>query len=345
MSSTHFDINSISSTTDRLTGRAGLAPFSQYITSLGLADALAELCPHLKKNKKGIEISDFIQSMLCWFMDGTSRHLKHLDELLKDDTIPAIFNASETPSSNAAKRMLSRIGYNDERKFRDLLKALFLRQLKAENPKVVWLGVDSMVLNNDDAEKRMGVEPTYKNVKGYHPLQMTWNGIIIDAIFRRGSRHTHEFKLTSKMIGRMVREIREALGSDVAIIVSMDAGYLDEKLLKFLDKDLNVGFLVGAKFYKNVKDQMLKIPEDNWEECSREKSSWRFAEMGFKCQSWSKYYRAIFSQVMSRKDGQMLLDFARPSNLFVTNLGMRDSLFVEEAICELEKHMTAKGLL
>jgi hypothetical protein len=41
----------------------------------------------------------------------------------------------------------------------------------------------------------------------------------------------------------------------------------------------------------------------------------------------------------------MLLDFARPSNLFVTNLGMRDSLFVEEAICELEKHMTAKGLL
>jgi hypothetical protein len=48
---------------------------------------------------------------------------------------------------------------------------------------------------------------------------------------------------------------------------------------------------------------------------------------------------------MSRKDGQMLLDFARPSNLFVTNLGMRDSLFVEEAICELEKHMTAKGLL
>jgi hypothetical protein len=52
MSSTHFDINSISSTTDRLTDRAGLAPFSQYITSLGLADALAELCPHLKKNKK-----------------------------------------------------------------------------------------------------------------------------------------------------------------------------------------------------------------------------------------------------------------------------------------------------
>ena len=41
----------------------------------------------------------------------------------------------------------------------------------------------------------------------------------------------------------------------------------------------------------------------------------------------------------------MLLDFARPSSLFVTNLGMRSSLFTKEATCELKEQMTSKGLL
>ena len=51
-----------------MTGRAGLVPFAQYINSLGLADNLAKSFPNIKKNNKGVDIKDFFQSMLCWFM-------------------------------------------------------------------------------------------------------------------------------------------------------------------------------------------------------------------------------------------------------------------------------------
>ena len=41
-------------------------------------------------------------------------------------------------------------------------------------PPVVILGLDTMVMDNDDAPKRHGVKPTYKKVLGSQPLQMTW---------------------------------------------------------------------------------------------------------------------------------------------------------------------------
>jgi hypothetical protein len=51
----------------------------------------------------------------------------------------------------------------------------------------------------------------------------------------------------------MVRLVREALGKEVAIIIRLDAGYFDEKLLKFMDEELKVGFVVGGKLYAGFK--------------------------------------------------------------------------------------------
>ena len=59
---------------------------------------------------------------------------------------------------------------------------------------------------------------------------------------------SHEFKQTRAMIGRMVRLVRVSR-EDVAIIIRLDAGCFDEKLLKFMDEDLNVGFVVGVALF------------------------------------------------------------------------------------------------
>jgi hypothetical protein len=34
-------------------------------------------------------------------------------------------------------------------------------------------------LDNDDAERRHGVEPTYKKKKGFQPLQMNWAATLL----------------------------------------------------------------------------------------------------------------------------------------------------------------------
>ncbi len=95
MSRTHFDLNSIEATSDRLTGRAGIAGFAQYITAMGLPSQLAEKFPNLKKNKKGLQTPDFFASTLCWLMNGESRHLSSFDDLKKDDTSAALFNVKD----------------------------------------------------------------------------------------------------------------------------------------------------------------------------------------------------------------------------------------------------------
>ena len=51
------------------------------------------------------------------------------------------------------------------------------------------LGLDTMVMDNDEALQRQGVRPTYKRVKGFQPLQMSWGRFVIDAVFRAGDKH------------------------------------------------------------------------------------------------------------------------------------------------------------
>jgi hypothetical protein len=107
-------------------------------------------------------------------MSGESRHLTSFDGLCVQNGTTALFDVEKITSSHALKRFFKSFHHGHEKKFGDHLASLFIRRLEVEKPKRVILGVDSMVMDNDDAECRHGVTPTYKNKKGYHPLQMTW---------------------------------------------------------------------------------------------------------------------------------------------------------------------------
>lgn len=48
-----------------------------------------------------------------------------------------------------------------------------------------------MVLDNNDAKKREGVEPTYKKRMGYQPLHISWGPYLVDMLFRSGSKHSN----------------------------------------------------------------------------------------------------------------------------------------------------------
>ena len=65
---------------------------------------------------------------------------------------------------------------------------------------MVVMTLDTMVMDNDEALKREGCDPTYKKVKGFQPLHLIWEGKIVDAIFRRGKRHSNYGRDVEKMI-------------------------------------------------------------------------------------------------------------------------------------------------
>jgi hypothetical protein len=48
---------------------------------------------------------------------------------------------------------------------------LFLGHLNIDKPELIALGLDTMVMDNNDALKRQGVKPTYKKALGFAPPQ------------------------------------------------------------------------------------------------------------------------------------------------------------------------------
>jgi len=60
----------------------------------------------MRKNKKGVPVVEMLLQLLCFFMDGTSRHLTWFDELKKDESYAPLIGCQPQylASSHAVKR-------------------------------------------------------------------------------------------------------------------------------------------------------------------------------------------------------------------------------------------------
>lgn len=235
-------INHIEVTHDQLTGRAGLALFARYISSLDLLPQLERAFGTIRKNNKGLSIVEIFKQVICFFIDGTSRHLVYFDHLKKDDGYAGIIETDkkEMASSHTMKRFFNSFSFVRIYLFRRILQSLFIWRLRLAQPQVIDLGIDTMVMDNDDAEKRHGVKPTYKKKKGFQPLQMNWGRYFVDAVFRGGNKHSNHSDTVEKMIDHMVKKIRKHYRHDVPIIIRMDSGFFDQKIFNFCEK-LDIG--------------------------------------------------------------------------------------------------------
>jgi len=227
-------IDGVEVTSDTLTSRARLSFFTKYLSKIAISPVLERLFGSMRKSAKGQPVAEIFKQVFCFLMDGSSRHLVHFDALKKDDGYAAgIETAPEQMlSSHAIKRSFDAFSWYRIWLFRYLLKQLFQWRLQLLKPKVIVLGMDTMVMDNDEAQKRHGVDPTYKKVKGFQPLQLTWGRLIIDAVFRGGSKHSNDGDTAEQMVRHIVKFIRKHYGEQVPIIIRLDAGFFDQKLFQ-----------------------------------------------------------------------------------------------------------------
>jgi hypothetical protein len=315
-------INTVEKTSDTLSSRAGLSLFVRYVENILLYPHLERLFGGMRKSMKGQAVCEIFKQILCFMLDGTSRHLVHFDALKKD---PGYAGVIETPpeamlSSHSVKRFFKGFSWYRIWLFRSLLQQLFIWRLKLAQPEIVELGIDTMVMDNDEAIRRHGVEPTYKKVKGFQPLQMTWGRFIIDAVFRGGSKHSNHGDTVEKMVRHMVKRIRKAMGEEVPIVIRMDAGFFDEKLFEVFE-GLGIGYVSTGKMYDDIKEHVRAGERRHWGRYRRGKQMWDFIEFGSRRGKWKRFRRAIFCRPLDQ-DGQMLLEFVRPASVLYTNLGM-----------------------
>ena len=316
-------IQRIEVTPDRLTGRAGLTLFVAYLHQILIFEQLDRWFGSIRKSSKGLPVCEMFKQVLCFFFDGTSRHLTYFDQIRKDEgyagTIETDMKAMA--SSHQMKRFFKAFSWVRIFLFRRLLQTLFLWRLQVTRPRVIELGIDTMVLDNDDAEHRQGVEPTYKKKKGFQPLQMNWGRFIVDAVFRSGDRHSNHGETVETMIKHMVVKIRRHHSFDVPIIIRMDSGFFDQKIFKLCEA-LQIGYICGGKMYKDIKAVAGNWDSDAWKPFeSKRKETWRHIEFGYRCRSWDRFRRAVFCQLIHNGEQQLYLPVFRPDTVIVTNIG------------------------
>ena len=253
--------------------------------------------------------------------------LNRFDHLKTDTGYAGVIEtaAEEMISSHTAKRFFRSISVVRVWLFRKVLKSLFLWRLSIEKTDLIKIGIDTMVLDNNDADLREGVEPTYKKVKGFQPLQVFWGRYLVDAIFRNGKAHSNHGNHVQRVVSDMVRIIRKGYRPDVPIIFLADTGFFDQALLEHCEK-LKVGLIVGGKMYADIKETLDELPDECFREYKKGCKAWFYTKFGNRRKSWKKFYRTIYAKPVSEDDGQVLLEYARPELIIYTNIGMDNEI-------------------
>jgi hypothetical protein len=316
-------ITSVAVTPDTLTGRGGLALFSRYIRMLGVFPQLEELFGGIRKSGKGLPVGALFHQLFCFLVDGTSRHLVYWDALKKDAGYAGAIETTpeRMASSHTVKRFFAAFGWGRIWAFRRLLRRLFVWRLHQEQPTLIRLGIDSMVMDNDEARVREGCGPTYKKVKGFQPLQLTWGPFMVDALFRGGKKHGNAGEAAGRMVRDMVRFIRQHYRADVPIVIALDSGFFDQKLFLQFEK-LGIGYVCSGKLYGDLKELARGVDRSMWSTYDNGRQRWEYLEFGDRRQSWEKtgWRRAFYTRPIY-EDEQRLLEFARPDTILYTNLG------------------------
>lgn len=235
-------INNVEITDDCLTGRSGLSFFVAYLHGISAFPLIDKLFGDLRKSRKGASVVELFKQIFCFMMDGTSRHLVYFDKLKVDRGYAACIETSEDDmaSSHAIKRFFNNFSFFKVFVFRRLLQKLFIWRLNITKPSVIELGIDTMVMDNDDAECRHGVKPTYKKKKGFQPLQMNWGKFFVDAVFRGGNKHSNHGDTVQKMIFHIVSRIRKDTALMSRLLSEWTAVFLIRRFLNFAKNSVSV---------------------------------------------------------------------------------------------------------
>jgi hypothetical protein len=331
-------ISKVGVTEDTLTGRGGLALFVRYVSQVNIYALLFDAFGHIRRSEKGQPVWNVFKQIFCFFYDGTSRHLVYFDQLKRDRGYASVIEntSEEMIGSHQVKRFFKAFSWLCGGIFRRILKRLFIWRLKIQRPEKIELTIDLMIMDNDEAVKRHGVEPTYKKVKGFGSLQVLWNRKVVDAIFRGGSKHSNAGQTVVNMVTDLVNLIRREYRADVPIVVRMDSGFFDEDNLAALDRQ-NIGVICTGKVYDHVKGYVGALPDNGWAIYDNGHQEWEYVEFGYRYESWKKYYRAIYTRPAYEGE-QRVLDFARPDNIIITNLGVNPAV-VKGCSAEVRKEL------
>lgn len=353
-------ITKLGITNDKISARGGISLYMRYIQNIKLFGLMSvNLTSLLVINSKGLQLQQFIKQMLAFFIDGTDMSISGFDRKKKDKGYAALLenHTSDMASSHQIKRFFIKFIFIKDGIFNKILHELFIWRLLIENPKIIILGIDTMVMDNDDSKKREGNEPTYKKKKGFQPLHICWGPFLIDVLFRKGSAHSNHGTDYTDRVKVVVKLIRKRYSKEVPIIICADSGFADQKAFSCFEDELNIHYITTSRLYKDVRNYAELIKTDAYGEFTNGKVVWRYFEFANKRTSWKKFRRSIFTTLSCDEQGQYLMGFDKTDSLIYTNIGNNkiaderlrvaggDNFFETSAIIQLSHKRGADELI
>lgn len=317
-------ITKIGITNDKISSRGGLPLFLRYIEKTALYELIFKtLKPLISISGKGLQLQQFLKQMFAFFIDGTYMSISSFDKAKADEGYAALLenDTSEMASSHQVKRFFAKLSIIPNCIFNKIIHELFIWRLSISSPKIIILGIDTMVLDNDCSKKREGNEVTYKKKKGFQPLHICWGPFLIDVMFRKGSAHSNHGTDYIDRVRAIVKLIRKRYSEDVPIILRADSGFADQKAYEVFEGELGIHYITTGKIYSDIKDYLQEMPDGNFEKLTKNKTAWSFVEFCNKLGTWSKFRKCIFSKQDCDENGQYTLDFSKPDNIIYTNIG------------------------
>jgi len=326
-------ITKLAITQDKIASRGGLFFFLKYVENIGFYSLFEKSFGFLKTSSKGLHCQEFIKQLLAHFIDGTDMSMTAFDRRKRDSSYAALLECAQQDlaSSHQMKRFFRKFTVVGDLIFRKLLAELFIIRLRIEKPSIITLFGDTMVLDNDDADKRQGVEPTYKKKKGYQPLHLSWGPYLIDVLFRKGSAHSNHGDDFIRAVRRITVLIRKRYRADVPIILLTDSGFFSDENLSYFEEKLKIFYVCVGKQYKDLKKHVQANGASSFKEYCSTNQLWHFLEFGNRLKSWTKFRRCIFTSAATDISGQLCLDFAKTDLFIYTNIG-QDKEMTEQLV-------------
>ncbi|MFO8066277.1 MAG: IS1380 family transposase [Bacteroidales bacterium] len=317
-------ITKIGITNDKISARGGLSLFLRYIEKIDFYRLVSGIIlPLILKSNKGLQLQQFVKQGLAFFMDGTHTAISDFDKLKEDDGYAALLECKKEhlASSHQIKRYFAKLSIITNLIFNKVLHELFLWRLSITKPQVIMLGADTMVLDNDSANKREGSEVTYKRKKGFQPLHISWGPFLIDVLFRKGSAHSNHGTDYIDRVRAVVKLIRKRYSSDVPIVLCSDSGFFDQKAFDVFEQDIHIHYITTGKLYGDVTEYVQDLPTDAFNTISKNRAVWQFVEYASRLKSWSKFRRCFFTRLHQDDTGQYVMEFGKPDSIIYTNIG------------------------
>jgi len=344
--STGQQITTVEITPDKITGRGGLLFVLRYLEKSKIFNLIETVVGDFRHSKKAKPAEFLLRQVMAKMLDGSDSSIQGFDRLQQDEGYASQLELKkeEMVSSHMVKRFFRKFTGVKYKVYRKVLQELFIWRLNITKPNIIVMDLDTMVLDNDDAKQRHGVDVTYKNKRGFQPLQLTWGGKIVDALFRRGNAHSNHGNDVKKTMKEIVKLIRTRYSPDVPIVLTIDSGFMDEKNFNYFEDVLKIFYICYGKLYDSVKKYVKEASPGGFKTYRNNDTRWDYYEFGSKLKSWERFRRTIFTRLM-QEDRQLLLEFVRPDSVLYTNIGMDKSMTKQLVASGNKEYLGAKKII